>query len=45
MALIKFNNFSFRYKGNIEYALNTLNLEIKDNSFILLAKYDHYSDI
>jgi len=37
MALIKFNNFSFRYKGNIEYALNTLNLEIKDNSFILLA--------
>ncbi len=37
MSLIKFNNFSFRYKGNEEYALNGINLEIKENSFILLA--------
>lgn len=37
MALIRFNNFSFRYKGNEEYALNRINLEIKENSFILLA--------
>ncbi len=37
MSLIRFNNFSFRYKGNEEYALNRINLEIKENSFILLA--------
>ncbi|TFG17157.1 MAG: ABC transporter ATP-binding protein [Promethearchaeota archaeon] len=36
MSLIKFNNFSFRYKGNEEYALNNINLEINENSFILL---------
>ena len=37
MSLIRFNNFSFRYKGNEEYALDKINLEIKENSFILLA--------
>ena len=36
-SLIRFNNFSFRYKGNEEYALNNINLDIKENSFILLA--------
>jgi len=36
MSLVKFNNFSFRYKGNEEYALNNINLEINENSFILL---------
>ena len=37
MSLIKFNNFHFRYKGNDEYALNNINLEIESNRFILLA--------
>jgi energy-coupling factor transporter ATP-binding protein EcfA2 len=37
MSLIKFNNFHFRYKGNEEYALNKINLEIGSNRFILLA--------
>jgi energy-coupling factor transporter ATP-binding protein EcfA2 len=36
-SLIRFNNFSFRYKGNEEYALNNINLDIKENTFILLA--------
>ncbi|HUW90338.1 MAG TPA: ABC transporter ATP-binding protein [Candidatus Nanopelagicaceae bacterium] len=37
MSLIKFNNFHFRYKGNDEYALKKINLEIGSNKFILLA--------
>jgi len=37
MSLIKFNNFHFRYKGNEEYALKNINLEIRSNRFILLA--------
>jgi len=37
MSLIKFNNFHFRYKGNDEYALKKINLEIESNRFILLA--------
>ena len=37
MSLIRFDNFSFRYKGNEDYALNNINLEIKEKSFILLA--------
>ena len=37
MNLIKFNNFSYRYKGNEEYALNDIKLEIQKNKFILLA--------
>ncbi len=37
MAFIRFNNFSFRYKGNDEYALENINLEIDENKFILLA--------
>ena len=37
MNFIKFNNFSYRYKGNEEYALNDINLEIQENKFILLA--------
>jgi energy-coupling factor transporter ATP-binding protein EcfA2 len=37
MSLIKFNNFSFRYKGNNEYALKDIDLRIKANKFILLA--------
>jgi energy-coupling factor transporter ATP-binding protein EcfA2 len=37
MSLIKFQNFHFRYKGNEDYALNNINLEIKPNRFILLA--------
>jgi energy-coupling factor transporter ATP-binding protein EcfA2 len=36
MALIKFNNFSFRYKGNEEYALKNINLELDKDKFILL---------
>jgi len=36
MALIKFNNFHYRYKGNEEYALNNINLKILENKFILL---------
>jgi len=37
MSLIKFSNFHFRYKGNEEYALRNINLEINPNRFILLA--------
>ncbi|MFW9949432.1 MAG: energy-coupling factor ABC transporter ATP-binding protein [Candidatus Thorarchaeota archaeon] len=37
MSIIKFNNFFFRYKGNENYALNNVNLEITENKFILLA--------
>jgi len=37
MSLIKFNNFHFRYKGNDEYALKNINLELDSNRFILLA--------
>ncbi|NVM44115.1 MAG: ABC transporter ATP-binding protein [Candidatus Lokiarchaeota archaeon] len=37
MSLIKFNNFYFRYKGNDEYALKNINLELDSNRFILLA--------
>ncbi len=37
MSFIKFNNFHFRYKGNDEYALKNINLEIGSNRFILLA--------
>lgn len=37
MTLIKFENFSFRYKENKEYALNNINLKINKNRFILLA--------
>ncbi len=37
MSLIKFSNFHFRYKGNDEYALKNINLEINPNRFILLA--------
>ena len=37
MSLIKFNNFFYRYKGNEEYALNDINLEIEENKFILLC--------
>jgi energy-coupling factor transporter ATP-binding protein EcfA2 len=37
MCLIKFHNFSFRYKGNEDYALKDINLKIEANKFILLA--------
>ena len=37
MCLIKYNNFSFRYKRNETYQLNSINLKIKENKFILLA--------
>ncbi|MFW9950973.1 MAG: energy-coupling factor ABC transporter ATP-binding protein, partial [Candidatus Thorarchaeota archaeon] len=37
MSLIKFSNFYFRYKGNDEYALKNVNLDISSNKFILLA--------
>jgi energy-coupling factor transporter ATP-binding protein EcfA2 len=37
MSLIKFSNFYFRYKGNDEYALKNINLDINQNRFILLA--------
>ncbi len=37
MSLIKFNNFHFRYKGNDEYALKKINLELESNRFVLLA--------
>ncbi|MFW9770732.1 MAG: energy-coupling factor ABC transporter ATP-binding protein [Candidatus Heimdallarchaeota archaeon] len=37
MCIIRFKDFFFRYKGNEEYALNNINLEIKKNKFILLA--------
>ncbi len=36
MSVIEFNNFSFRYKGNQDYALNNINLNIGNNKFILL---------
>lgn len=36
MTLINFHNFSFRYKGNEEYALKNINLELDTNKFILL---------
>ncbi|MFX0020893.1 MAG: energy-coupling factor ABC transporter ATP-binding protein [Candidatus Hermodarchaeota archaeon] len=37
MDLIKFKNFYYRYKGNEEYALNNINLNLKENNFILLC--------
>lgn len=37
MSLIKFSNFHFRYKGNDDYALKNIDLEINPNKFILLA--------
>ena len=37
MSLIKFNNFSFRYKKNETYQLDNINLEIEENKFILLV--------
>ncbi|MHA1294918.1 MAG: energy-coupling factor ABC transporter ATP-binding protein [Promethearchaeota archaeon] len=37
MSIVKFNNFYFRYKKNKDYALNNINLEIKENKFILLC--------
>ncbi len=37
MDLIKFKNFYYRYKGNEDYALNNINLDIEDNNFILLC--------
>ncbi|MFX1358529.1 MAG: energy-coupling factor ABC transporter ATP-binding protein [Promethearchaeota archaeon] len=37
MSLIKFNKFSFRYKGNEDYALNDIDLKVNPNKFILLA--------
>jgi energy-coupling factor transporter ATP-binding protein EcfA2 len=37
MCLVKFHNFSFRYKGNEDYALMDINLNIEPNKFILLA--------
>jgi energy-coupling factor transporter ATP-binding protein EcfA2 len=37
MDLVKFKSFYYRYKGNEEYALNNINLNIKDDSFILLC--------
>jgi energy-coupling factor transporter ATP-binding protein EcfA2 len=36
-TIIKFNNFSFRYKRNKGYQLEDINLEIKKNKFILLV--------
>ena len=39
MNLAKFDNFYYRYKGNEEYALNNINLNIEDNenNIILLC--------
>jgi energy-coupling factor transporter ATP-binding protein EcfA2 len=37
MVIIEFKNFFYRYKGNDEYALNNINLNIKKNKFILLC--------
>ncbi|MHA2182009.1 MAG: energy-coupling factor ABC transporter ATP-binding protein [Promethearchaeota archaeon] len=38
MDLIRFDNFSYRYKGNEEYALKDINLKIeKEGNFILLC--------
>ena len=36
-SIIKYNNFSFRYKKNKNYQLENINLEIKKNKFILLV--------
>ncbi|MFX1391911.1 MAG: energy-coupling factor ABC transporter ATP-binding protein [Promethearchaeota archaeon] len=39
MNFVKFDNFYYRYKGNQEYALNNINLDIEDsdNKFILMC--------
>lgn len=37
MDLIRFEGFSFRYKGNEDYALNNINLKIEEEKFILLC--------
>ena len=37
MSIIRYQNFSFRYKKNEFYQLNDINLEIDKNKFILLA--------
>ncbi|MFX0166798.1 MAG: energy-coupling factor ABC transporter ATP-binding protein [Promethearchaeota archaeon] len=37
MDLIRFEGFSYRYKGNEEYALNNINLIIEEDNFILLC--------
>ncbi len=37
MTLVQFSGFHYRYKGNEEYALNNVNLEIDRDKFILLA--------
>ncbi|MBN1801238.1 MAG: ABC transporter ATP-binding protein [Candidatus Lokiarchaeota archaeon] len=37
MTLVRFSGFYYRYKGNEEYALNDVNLEIEQDRFILLA--------
>jgi energy-coupling factor transporter ATP-binding protein EcfA2 len=37
MDLIRFEGFSFRYKGNENYALNNINLKIEEEKFILLC--------
>ncbi|MFX0029740.1 MAG: energy-coupling factor ABC transporter ATP-binding protein [Candidatus Hermodarchaeota archaeon] len=37
MDLIRFEGFSFRYKGNEDYALDNVNLRIEENKFILLC--------
>jgi len=37
MSLIEFRNFSFRYKKNKDYQLNSLNLKIEENKFLLLC--------
>ncbi|MHA1916314.1 MAG: energy-coupling factor ABC transporter ATP-binding protein [Promethearchaeota archaeon] len=37
MELIKFESFSFRYKGYDDYALNNINLSINEDKFIVLC--------
>jgi energy-coupling factor transporter ATP-binding protein EcfA2 len=37
MDLIRFEGFSFRYKGNEIYALDNINLQIEEDKFILLC--------
>ncbi|MFX1346391.1 MAG: energy-coupling factor ABC transporter ATP-binding protein [Promethearchaeota archaeon] len=37
MDLIRFEDFSFRYKGNEEYALKSIDLKIEEDNFILLC--------
>ena len=37
MDLVRFEGFSFRYKGNEVYALDNINLRIEENKFILLC--------